>query len=144
MVELSVSTDFARLDLPLIHSFLADSYWAKGIPRETVERSIRGSLPFGAYQGARQVGFARVISDRATFAYLADVFVVPGSRGQGVSRALIDAIVAHPELQGLRRFLLATRDAHGLYAKYGFTALGAPDRFMERLDPQVYSRPGPG
>jgi len=178
-VALIVSTDFARLDLQLIHDQLAASYWAKGIPRETLERSLRGSLCFGAYLPAeegkapegralegkapegralegkaiaaeaprerdRQIGFARVVTDRATFAYLADVFVVPELRGKGVGRALLDCITAHPDLQGLRRWLLATRDAHGLYAKYGFAALGAPERMMELLDAEVYLRARPG
>ena len=141
-MELIVSTDFARLDLPIIHAFLAKSYWAKGIPRETLERALRGSLCFGAYRAERQLGFARAVTDGATFAYLADIFVVPESRERGVSRALMDAIIAHPDLQGLRRWMLATRDAHGLYAKYGFTPLSSPDRFMERWDPDVYAKRG--
>jgi GNAT superfamily N-acetyltransferase len=140
MIAIEVSADPSRLDVALIHRVLAESYWAKGIPRETVERSIRGSLCFGAYAENGQIGFARIISDRATFAYLADVFVLPGHRGQGVSRALMEAIVAHPELQGLRRWSLVTRDAHGLYEKFGFKPLASPPRWMERLDPDVYRR----
>ena len=139
-----VDTDPARLDLALVHGFLAASYWARGIPFEVVERSIRHSLCFGLYEGAAQLGFARVITDRATFAYLADVFVVDSHRGRGLGKLLMDAVVAHPELQGLRRWMLATRDAHGLYAQYGFTALPAPERFMQRHDPEVYAQGGLG
>lgn len=135
-----VDTDPARLDLAVIHSFLAASYWARGIPLEVVERSIRHSLCFGLYEGHVQIGFARVVTDRATFAYLADVFVLDSHRGRGLSRRLMDAVVAHPELQGLRRWMLATRDAHGLYAQYGFTALATPEPFMQRHDPGVYAR----
>jgi GNAT superfamily N-acetyltransferase len=137
---IEVSTEPARLDLDLIHGFLAESYWAKGIPRATLERALRGSLCFGAFDGQSQVGFARAITDGATFAYVADVFVVPEARGRGVGKALIASMRAHPELQGLRRWLLVTRDAHGLYAQHGFTALAAPERFMESVDPDVYAR----
>jgi GNAT superfamily N-acetyltransferase len=135
---ITIDTDKSRLDLAVIHGFLTTSYWAKGIPRETVERSIEGSLCFGVYEGPRQVGFARVITDSATFAYLADVFILESHRGRGLSRRLMDAIVAHPSLQGLRRWMLATRDAHGLYARYGFKPLAAPDRMMELHNPGVY------
>jgi GNAT superfamily N-acetyltransferase len=128
--ELAVSTDPARLDLSVIHGFLSKSYWAEGIAVERVARSIAGSLPFGVYDGNTQVGLARVITDRATFAYLADVFIVESYRGRGLSKWLLECILTHPELQGLRRFLLATRDAHGLYRKAGFTPLGDPERFM--------------
>ncbi len=134
-----VSTDAARLDLHLIHGFLSRSYWAAGIPREVVARCIPGSLCFGLYDWERQVGFARVISDRATFAYLADVFVVESHRGRGLSKWLLRAILAHPDLQGLRRFSLATKDAHGLYRQFGFAALGAPQRHMEILRPDAYA-----
>lgn len=137
-----VDTDPARLDLALVHEFLGASYWAHGIPLETVRRSIRNSLCFGLYEGERQIGFARVVSDRATFAYLADVFVLASHRGLGLGKLLMDAVVAHPELQGLRRWMLATRDAHGLYAQYGFTPLPAPERFMELHDADVYARGG--
>lgn len=130
-MQATVTTDRSRLDIDFIHTALAASYWAKGIPRQVVERSIAGSLCFGVFLGERQVGFARVISDFATFAYLADVIVDEDERGKGHARALMDAVMAHPDLQGLRRFALATRDAHGLYAKYGFTPLRAPDVWME-------------
>lgn len=135
-----VSDDPRRLDLDAIHGFLSRSYWAEGIPFETVARSIRHSLCFGVYQGQRQVGFARVVTDRATFAYLADVFVLSGHRGRGLAKWLVQCIRAHPELQGLRRWHLATRDAHGLYAQLGFTALAQPSRHMEIVDPGVYCR----
>jgi GNAT superfamily N-acetyltransferase len=136
-----VSTDPAELDVALIHRFLAEqSTWAKGIPRATVERSLANSLCFGGFVGSSQVAFARVISDFATFAYLVDVFVLAEQRGRGYSRALMDAVVAHPDLQGLRRFTLATSTAAGLYEKYGFTPLSRPESFMERYIPDVYER----
>lgn len=133
-----ISTD--RIDLDAVHAFLATSYWASGISREVVERSARGSLCFSLFFGDAQVGFARVVTDRATFAYLADVYVLPEHRGRGLSKWLMETITAHPDLQGLRRWLLATRDAHRLYAQFGFTGLKAPERFMERHDPAVYAR----
>ena len=138
--EYEISTDPDRIDLDLVHGWLAGSYWAAGIPRETVARSIAGSLCFGIYRGARQVGFGRVVSDRATFAWLGDVFVLEEERGRGLAGWLMECVLAHPDLQGLRRFLLATRDAHALYAKHGFKPLAAPERFMERHDPRVYAR----
>ncbi len=137
-----ISTDPGRLDLDVVHGFLAGSYWAAGIPRSTVERSIRGALCFGLYHGERQVGFARVITDRATFAYLADVFVVEEERGRGLGEWLMETILAHPDLQGLRRFALVTRDAHGLYRKFGFQELAHPDRHMEIARPGLYRRTG--
>ena len=135
-----VDDDPARLDMDVIHGFLAGSYWAQGIPREVVERAVRGSLCFGLYDGERQVGFARVVTDRATFAYLADVFVLEAYRGRGLSKLLVAEVLGHPSLQGLRRWMLATRDAHSLYAQYGFKPLSAPERFMEMHDPDVYRR----
>jgi GNAT superfamily N-acetyltransferase len=139
----TISTDPARLDVALIHRWLSEeSYWARGVPRAVVERALANSLCFGAYEGGAQVGFARVVSDRATFAYLADVFVLPPARGRGCARQLMDAVFAHPDLQGLRRFALATRDAHALYAQYGFTALARPETFMERYRPDVYHDAG--
>ena len=133
-----VTTDPAHLDIELIHSFLSNSYWATGIPREVVERSIANSLCFGVYEADKQVGFARVITDSATFAYLADVFIIESHRGRGLSKFLMECIVKHPELRGLRRWTLATRDAHALYARFGFTPLAKPDRFMELHNPEVY------
>ena len=130
-----------RLDLNLIHGFLSTAYWSEGIARETVARAIRHSMPFGLYHDATdsQIGFARIISDRASFAYLADVFVLEGHRGRGLARWLVAGILAHPDLQGLRRFLLATRDAHAIYAAVGFTPLASPERFMERPLPRAAS-----
>ena len=137
-----VDDDPARLDMDVIHGFLTDAYWSQGIPREVVERAVRNSLCFGLYDGERQVGFARVVTDRATFAYLADVFVLESHRGRGLSKLLVAEILGHPSLQGLRRWVLATRDAHSLYAQYGFKGLAAPERFMELHDPDVYRRMG--
>ena len=122
----------------LSRRFLTGSYWAKNIPRATLDKSLRNSLCFALLEGERQIGFARVVSDRATFAYLADVFVLPEFRGRGLATWLLTCVLAHPELQGLRRWVLATRDAHGLYRKLGFTPLKRPDIFMERHDPNVY------
>ena len=128
-----VTTDPARLDLDTIHAFLSGtSYWAAGITREVMERSIRHSICFGAFDGGRQVGFARVISDRATFAYVCDVFVLDGHRGRGVGNRIIACITSHPELQNLRLWTLFTRDAHGLYRQHGFRDARYPDRLMER------------
>ena len=135
-----VSTDRTRFDVAAIHAFLERSYWSPGIPLATVERAIAHSLAFGVFDGVEQVGFARVVTDRATFAYLADVYILEGHRGQGLGRKLIETILAHEDLQGLRRFLLATRDAHALYAGFGFKPLAAPDRMMEIHDPHAYAR----
>ncbi|MGK6354103.1 GNAT family N-acetyltransferase [Sphingomonas sp. DT-207] len=140
-----LSFDPAELDVELIHAFLSGSYWAQGIPRHIVERSIAHSLCVGAYgkdeEGAdEQIGFARVITDRATFAYLADVFVLPAHRGRGVARQMIEALHAHPELQGLRRWALFTRDMQPLYARLGWEPYPAPQRLMVREDPEVYRR----
>ena len=140
--EAVVDTDPARLDLDVIHGFLAQSYWARGIPKALVERAVRNSLCFGLYEGERQVGFARVITDQATFAYLADVFVVESRRGQGLAKILVAAVVADPRLQGLRRWMLATRDAHRLYARFGFEPLADPGVFMQLHAPDVYATPG--
>jgi GNAT superfamily N-acetyltransferase len=137
---IDIDTDKSRLDVDVIHGFLRQSYWAAGVPREVVERSIEHSLCFGVYVDGLQAGFARIITDYATFAYLADVFVLEAFRGRGLSKRLMEAIVGHPRLQGLRRWSLATRDAHGLYAQFGFTPLGSPARYMERLDPSVDPR----
>lgn len=169
--EFVISTDPARLDLDVIHNFLTNCYWARGIPREVVERSNAQSLCFGVYddgdaspclaKGARhgapkhgapkhrapmhgaprQVGFARVISDFATIAYVGDVFVLESHRGRGLSKWLMECIAQHPALQNLRRWILTTRDAHGLYAQVGFTPVKFPERYMERHDPNVYERP---
>jgi GNAT superfamily N-acetyltransferase len=131
-----ISTDKSKLRLDLIHDYLSNhSYWAAGIPMETVQKSIENSIAFGIYlsenDGTKQVGFCRIISDLATYAYLADVFVLEGYRGKGLSKLLMETILKHPDLQGLRRWVLATRDAHGLYAQYGFTPLDKPENFMQ-------------
>jgi GNAT superfamily N-acetyltransferase len=140
-MDIEIDSDKSRLQLEVIHRFLADSYWSKGIPMDIVRRAVEGSICFGAYDGPRQVGFARVVTDGATFAYLADVFVVDSHRGRGLASRLMEAVLSHPQLQGLRRWILATRDAHGLYARHGFTPLAAPERFMERHDPDIYLHP---
>ncbi len=138
---LRISTDRSELDVDAIHRFLAgEAYWSRGIPRATVERAIAGSLCFGGYLDGQQVAFARVVSDYATFAYLADVFVLTAYRGRGYAKTLMAAVLAHPELQGLRRFSLATSDAHALYATFGFTAPARPETLMEKLVPDIYSR----
>jgi len=130
-----VTTDKARLDLEMVHGFLKISYWAAGISADVVMRSVKNSLAFGLFRGDEQVGFARVVTDYATFAYLADVFVLEPHRGQGLGRWMMEVVFSHPELQGLRRWMLATWDAHGLYRKYGFTELENPQIFMERYSP---------
>jgi GNAT superfamily N-acetyltransferase len=129
----TISTDPARLDVDAIHAYLSRSYWAAGRPREVVARSLTGSLCFGLYDGERQIGFARAITDRATYAYLADVYILEEYRGHGLGEWLIETVVSHPDLQGLRRFGLVTQDAHGLYRKFGFAELTHPERHMERL-----------
>src|SRR5262245_55065603 len=143
----TISTDPARLDLDGVYAYLSASYWARGIPREVFERSVRHALAFGIYedrQGARerQVGFARVVTDFATVAYVGDVFVLEPWRRRGLSRWLMEVITAHPDLQGFRRWILLTRDAHGLYRKFGFTPLAAPDRWMEKWAPDPYGAGG--
>ena len=138
---LRIDTSREALDRDMIHAFLAEqAYWSRGIPRDTVERAIEGSLCFGGYLDGRQVAFARVVTDGATFGYLADVFVLPQYRGHGYAKALMAAVMAHPQLQGLRRFSLATSDAHTLYAGFGFTAPSRPQNLMEKLDPDIYTR----
>jgi GNAT superfamily N-acetyltransferase len=137
--EFTVSTDPSRLDLDAIHNFLTNCYWAKGVPRDVVARSIEHALCFGVYDDTgAQVGFARVISDFATVAYLGDVFVLDTHRGRGLGKWLMECIMQHPALQGLRRWILTTRDAHELYAQVGFAPVKFPERYMERHDPHVY------
>lgn len=135
----NVSTNFTDMNLDVIHGFISTSYWAKGIPMATLQRSLENSLCFGVFtQAGEQVGFARMITDKATFAYLADVFVVEAHQGKGLSKLLMAAILDHPDLQGLRRMVLATGDAHGLYQQFGFTALAAPEVYMELHTPYLY------
>ena len=138
--EYLLSTDKSKIDVELVHRFLSHSYWAESIPLEIVQKSIDQSLCFGMYRNDKLIGFARVISDFATFAYLADVFILPGERGQGLSKWLIGTIMDHPQLQGLRRFTLATKDAHGLYAQFGFTPFDKPERWMQKHDAGVYKK----
>ena len=136
-----VSTDKARLDIDLIHKFLSeDAYWAKNIPRGVLERSIENALCFGAYHGSEQAGFTRVVTDYAVFAYIGDVFVLPQHRGHGVSKMIMQAIRTHPDLQGLRRWHLLTRDAHALYRQFGFRDLENPARHMEIFVKDVYQQ----
>ena len=140
MSRFLISTDRAKLDVDAIHRFLARSYWATGIPRATVARAIENSLCFGVYDGSEQIGFARVVSDFATFAYIADVFILEQYRERGLGKELMASVMAHPDLQGLRQWSLATRDAYGLYEQFGFTALENPSRMMEIIDCEIYSR----
>jgi GNAT superfamily N-acetyltransferase len=140
--EFTVSTDRQRLDLDVIHGYLAECYWAKGIPRDVVARSIENSLCFGVYAEGKQVGFARVISDFATYAYIGDVFVLEAFRSHGLGKWLMQCIMQHPELQGLRRWSLVTRDAHGLYSQFGFEPLKKPQNYMELHRPDVYQQTG--
>jgi GNAT superfamily N-acetyltransferase len=137
--EFTVSTDRRRLQLEIIHKYLSqESYWAQERTAEQTATAIKNSLPFGVYKGEDQVGFARVVTDYATFAYLGDVFVLPEYQGKGLGKFLMRAILAHPDLQNFRRWILATRDAHALYEKYEFAALRHPERWMERTAPNAY------
>jgi GNAT superfamily N-acetyltransferase len=138
MSAYEITCDTTRFDVEAIHRFLTQSYWSPGVPRAVIERAIANSLCFGLLLEGKQIGFARVITDKATFAYLADVYVLPEHRGRGLSLRLIERIVRHPDLQGLRRMLLATLDAHSLYEKFGFKPLAAPERMMEVHNPEVY------
>ncbi|WP_211455185.1 GNAT family N-acetyltransferase [Collimonas antrihumi] len=141
--KLRITNEPTELDVPLVHRFLSEeSAWARGIPLATVEESIRHSLNFGLFSGPAQVAYARVVTDYATFAYLVDVFVLAEHRGKGYSAELMAAVMEHPRLQGLRRFMLATSTAHGLYAKFGFTAPLKPQALMERFAPDVYVSAG--
>ena len=136
-----ISTDINDFDLDVIHSFLTKSYWSPGIPKETLRKGISNSLSFAVLTDAgQQVGFARMITDKATYAYLADVFILDSARGKGLGKWLIQTIKEHPDLQGLRRVVLITKDAHGLYEKYGFKPLAHPERMMEIVQPDIYLR----
>ena len=138
----TISTDPRRLDLDAIHGFLVRSYWAEGIPRAVVARSIDHSLCFGLYEDERQIGFARAITDRAVVAFLSDVFVLEPWRGRGLGKWLVETVVSVPDLQGLRRWMLVTNDAHGLYRRIGFAPPVHPERLMEKVDPDPYRRRG--
>jgi GNAT superfamily N-acetyltransferase len=136
--EYRISTDPAEFDLDAIHAYLVRAYWCEGIPRSTVKRAVANSLGFAVLQGKAQVGFARVVTDSATYAYLCDVYVLEDHQGKGLGKWLMECVTAHPALQGLRRFALATRDAHGLYRQFGFRELSKPDSAMEILRPNIY------
>jgi GNAT superfamily N-acetyltransferase len=140
--EFTVSTDPQLIDLDFVHGFLTECYWAKGIPRDVVARSIENSLCFGLYAKDKQIGFARVISDYATYAYIGDVFVLDSFRGHGLGKWLMECVMQHSRLQGLRRWSLVTRDAHGLYSKLGFEPLKKPENYMELHRPEVYQKAG--
>jgi len=140
--EYEISTDVSRLDLDIIHDYLSDrSYWATGRSREIVKRSIENSLSFGIFKDREQVGFARVVTDYATFAWIADLFILPEHRGRGLSKWLMEIMITHPQLQGFRRWVLSTKDAHRLYERFGFTRLYRPERWMERPDPNMKESP---
>ena len=140
--QYTISTDNSLLDVDLIHDFISNhSYWGTGRAREVVKRSLENSLVFGVYKGAQQVGLARVVTDYATFAWVADVFVVPEHRGRGLGKWLMEVIIAHPRLQGFRRWVLSTKDAHDLYRQFGFIDLHRPERWLERPDPNLRESP---
>jgi GNAT superfamily N-acetyltransferase len=140
--EYLISTDRSRLDVELIHEYLSNTaYWATGRSLEVVQRSIENSLSFGIYKGEDQVGFARVVTDYATFAWIADVFVLPAHRGRGLSKRMMEVMLSHPQLQGFRRWVLSTKDAHTLYERFGFIKLHRPERWMERPDPNMKESP---
>lgn len=138
--EYTISSDTAAMDVPAIHSFLSTAYWCSGIPLETVRRAVDNSVCFGVFHSGRQVGFARAITDGATFAYLGDVYILEDHRGRGLGKLLMQRVFEHPRLQGLRRMMLATRDAHSLYARFGFTELADPEIMMENWDPDIYGK----
>jgi GNAT superfamily N-acetyltransferase len=135
-----ISTDPAKLDVDAIHAFLTRSYWAEGIPKDVVARSLEHSLCFGVYEAEQQIGLARVVSDLATYAYVGDVYILERYRGQGLGKWLMACMLSHPDLQGLRRWQLATLDAHGLYRQFGFIELKAPERHMELFTPDIYKK----
>jgi GNAT superfamily N-acetyltransferase len=140
MGNFTISTDRAKLDVDLIHHFLStEAYWSKGIPLSTVETAIANSLNFGIYDGDQQAGYARIVSDFATVAYLGDVFILPEFRGKGLSKMLMQEVMNHPQLQGLRRWILLTGDAHGLYKQFGWSAIASPDKWMEKHCKDIYT-----
>ncbi len=141
-MALEITTDLTRLDRDRVHTWLSAAYWSRGIPRPLLDRAMANSICFGALLHGKTVGFARVVTDRASFAWLCDVFVDEASRGAGVGKRLMEAVIAHPDLQGLRTFMLATRDAHGLYERYGFRPLDEPERFMaiRRSPGEIYGK----
>ena len=133
-----ISTNKTEMDIDAIHAYLTNSYWGKGISRDVVARAIQGSLCFGMFHNDDQIGFARMVTDKATFGYLADVYILPAHQSKGLGKKLVEAVLQHPELQGLRRIMLATKDAHSLYRSYGFTELSEPQRFMQKWNPNIY------
>ncbi len=139
--QYEISTDPNRIDLDAVHAYLTRSYWCEGIPKDLLAKAIAGSLCFSLFDGGRQIGFARVVTDRATFAYLCDVYVLEEHAGRGLGKWLIEEMQSHPDLQGLRRFLLVTKDAHGLYSQFGFQPLQNPARHMEIVRPDIYKGP---
>ncbi|MFY0254504.1 GNAT family N-acetyltransferase [Chitinophaga sp. 30R24] len=139
--EYTITSDKTRFDLHAIHHYLAhESYWSKDISLDIVAKMVKGAVCVGVFHGTAQVGFARAITDRATFAYLADVYILAPHRGKGLSKAMVRALLTHPELQGLRRWLLVTSDAHGLYSQFGFTAIPNPEKFMTLYNPDIYTK----
>ena len=138
-IDFEISTDPGKLDIELIHRYLSEeAYWCKGISKEVVMESIRNSLNFGLYDNGQQIGYARVISDYATIAYLGDVFILPAYRGKGLSKKLMAEVMIHPRLQGLRRWILLTSDAHGLYKQFGWRPIDSPDKWMEKHEKKIY------
>jgi GNAT superfamily N-acetyltransferase len=140
MKTYEITSDKSRMNVKAAHAFLTQAYWSSGVPLSIVQKAFDNSLCFAALSEREQVGFARVVTDKATFAYLADVYVLQAHRGQGLAKRMVEAVQKHPDLQGLRRFMLATRDAHDLYSRFGFSPLSAPSRFMELHNPDVYVR----
>jgi GNAT superfamily N-acetyltransferase len=136
--EYTISTDRSRIDVAAVHAFLSTSYWSPGIPEDVIRRGIAGAICFGIYRGREQVGFARVITDQATYAYLSDVYVLEAHRGRGLAKWMMQVVMSHPSLQGLRRFSLSTRDAHSLYKQFGFEIVANPDRQMEIMRRNIY------
>lgn len=135
-----ISTDPLRIDIDAVHAYLTLSYWSEGVPKGVVQRAISNSLCFSLFVDGRQIGFARVVTDRATFAYLCDVYVLEEYRGKGLGKWLVEVVQSHPDLQGLRRFMLATRDAHSLYVQFSFQSLNNPEKFMEIARPDIYKK----
>ena len=144
MQTYEITSDKSRMNVKAAHAFLSQAYWSRGVPLSIVQKAFDNSLCFAVLSGSEQVGFARVVTDKATFAYLADVYVLQAHRGQGLAKRMVEAVQKHPDLQGLRRFMLATRDAHDLYSRFGFSPLSVPSRFMERHNPDIYAQAATG
>ena len=140
MQTYEITSDKSRMNVKAAHAFLSQAYWSSGVPLSIVQKAFDNSLCFAVLSGSEQVGFARVVTDKATFAYLADVYVLQAHRGRSLARRMVEAVQKHPDLQGLRRFMLATRDAHDLYSKFGFSPLSVPTRFMELHNPDIYAQ----